>query len=58
MRRKSNLPLELDISIDAAGVRCNACSAAATVDSEDRERDMDREAVNNRDTVFMMIFTS
>jgi hypothetical protein len=47
------LPLELGISIDAAGVRCNACSAAITVDSEDR----DREAVNNIGAIFMMIFT-
>jgi hypothetical protein len=56
MRRKSNFPLELGISIDAAGVRCNTCPAPATSDSIDRGRD--REAANNIDTVFMMLFTS
>jgi len=29
--QKSNLPFELGISIDAAGVSCNACPAAATL---------------------------
>jgi len=34
-------------------VSCNACPAAARLDSEDR----DREAVNNINAVFMVLFT-
>jgi len=53
MRRKSNLPFELGISIDAAGVSCNACPRPPRWAA----RDSDREAVNNINTVFMMPFT-